>query len=287
MCDTPYHMNNPAYPIKSRDKIIPVPCGKCYPCKMRRVNSWVFRLIQQEKVEQSAHFITLTYDNDHVPITDNKYMTIDKRDVQLFMKRLRKAHVKKYGKEHRIKYYLCGEYGSKTKRPHYHAVMFNVDTELIDKAWHMGSSHYGHVTGASISYTLKYMAKATRIPEHSNDDRQPEFALMSKRLGSNYLSPKIKEYHQQDIERNFVVLEGGIKLPMPRYYRDKIFTEEQRLRQNAIIKQKALEKEEAAEQSFRRKYGDDMDYYAFRNHQRKIAKLETAFKGAQKNRDKL
>lgn len=153
-----------------------VPCGKCLACKKRRVSGWSFRLLNQGRVSDSAHFITLTYDTKHVPITDRGYMGLSKRDVQLFFKRLRKSH--ESGTQ--IKYYACGEYGGKTFRPHYHIILFNAKLELIQPAWQLGQVHYGDVSGASIGYCLKYICKEGKIPLHKNDDRQKEFALMSK-----------------------------------------------------------------------------------------------------------
>lgn len=108
-------------------------------------------------------------------------MTLDKTHVQLFMKRLRKAQCGN-GKSP-IKYYCCGEYGGKTNRPHYHAILFNAKIELLQDAWQYGSLFYGmDVNEAAVGYTLKYMCKPSRIPMHANDDRLPEFALMSKEL---------------------------------------------------------------------------------------------------------
>jgi hypothetical protein len=137
--------------------------------------------MQEEKHSTSAWFITLTYDTKYVPITSNGFMSLAKRDPQLFMKRLRKAHPKGSN----LKYYLCGEYGSDTRRPHYHAVIFNADVTLISDAWGLGNVHYGSVTQASVGYTLKYMCKPRIIPIHQRDDRVPEFSLMSK--GSGHL----------------------------------------------------------------------------------------------------
>lgn len=171
-------------PIQVKNKLgdfEQVPCGKCPNCSARRVSSWSFRLMQQHKVCDSALFLTMTYDTQHVPLTPKGYMTLDKKHVQLFMKRLRKAQCGN-GKSP-IKYYICGEYGGKTNRPHYHAIMFNAKIELLQDAWQYGSLHYGmEVNEASVGYTLKYMSKPTRIPMHANDDRYPEFALMSKAL---------------------------------------------------------------------------------------------------------
>lgn len=169
-CITPFYVNT------LLEKNIPVPCGKCPPCKARRASGWSFRLMQEEKNASSAHFITLTYDTDFVPITQNGFMSLRKRDIQLFFKRLRKQH----SSDVQIKYYCVGEYGTRTKRPHYHIILFSADIEKIQPSWQLGAVHYGAVTGASIGYTLKYMCKPSRIPLHKNDDRIKEFALMSK-----------------------------------------------------------------------------------------------------------
>lgn len=188
----------------------PVPCGKCPDCYKRRTSGWSFRLMQEEKISDSAHFITLTYDTKVVPITKNGFMDLSKRHLQLFFKRIRKA-TKQHGYtitkrirnkvQHKystitptkkpIKYYAVGEYGGRTNRPHYHIIMFNAQIELIQEAWNMGNVHYGQVSNASVGYTLKYMTKKAKIPMHRNDDRTPEFSLMSKRLGESYLKKKI------------------------------------------------------------------------------------------------
>jgi len=107
-------------------------------------------------------------------------MSLCKRDFQLFIKRLRKST---NGSDRtQIKYYAVGEYGGHTKRPHFHAIMFNTDITLLQNAWQKGQLHYGSVSEASVGYTLKYMFKKGQIPAHKNDDRVPEFALMSKDL---------------------------------------------------------------------------------------------------------
>lgn len=166
---------------------VQVPCGRCPLCVARRVSAWSFRLKQEEKRSSSAHFVTLTYGIKNAPITSKGFMTIEKTALQLFFKRLRKAHeteAKKHSMEcNKIRYYAVGEYGGKTLRPHYHALIFNSEPGKISAAWNLGHIHYGQVTGASIGYTLKYMCKKGKIPLHSNDDRIPEFALMSKGLG--------------------------------------------------------------------------------------------------------
>lgn len=174
--------------VKRTDEKQSVPCGKCPLCLARRVSGWSFRLLQEDKVSISSLFITLTYDTLHVPITCNGFMALKKRDLQLFFKRLRKANLASMHKTGEygslpIKYYAAGEYGGRTKRPHYHIILFNAKLELIQEAWKLGQVHYGKVSGASVGYTLKYMCKPKTIPMHRNDDRQPEFSLMSKSWG--------------------------------------------------------------------------------------------------------
>lgn len=209
-----------------------LPCGKCPACTSRRTSSWSFRLMQQDKISISSYFVTLTYDTDHVPITPKGYMSLCKRDLQLFFKRLRKNHGSTYGKQ--IKYYAVGEYGGKTKRPHYHIILFNANKELIEKSWSIdgvpiGTFHIGDVTGASVGYTLKYISKPQRIPEHVNDDRVKGFSLMSKGIGKNYITQQVKKWHTADLEnRMYIPLEGGKKASMPRYYKDRIYDDIQR-----------------------------------------------------------
>lgn len=155
-------------------------------------------------------------------------MELKKKDLQDFFKRLRKAS-EKIQSSVPIKYYACGEYGSKTKRPHYHIILFNAKVELIQTTWQKGEVHYGDVSGASIGYTLKYMSKPSKIPMHRNDDRQPEFSLMSKGLGENYLTNNMQNWHKKDLEnRMYVNLTDGKKIAMPRYYKDKLYTEDER-----------------------------------------------------------
>lgn len=225
MCYRPIH-------LKSRDAI--VPCGKCPKCIARRVSAWSFRLQEELKVSSSAHFITLTYATSHVPINYFGQLTLDKRDLQLFFKRLRQSHIRSQPKgevvQNSIKYYACGEYGGRTRRPHYHAILFNAQLELIQPAWDKGNIHYGDVTGASVGYTLKYMNKNKRAFRLSKFDvRNPEFAVMSKGLGISYLSESICNWHVQDIiKHNYCTLPGGAKIGMPRYYKEKLYFELER-----------------------------------------------------------
>lgn len=207
-----------------------VPCGRCPNCLKRRASNWGFRLQREAERSRTSLFVTLTYDSKFVPISKKGWMTLVKRDCQLFFKRLRKMHFLKYGSDHPIRYYLAGEYGSQRKRPHYHIILFNADELDILKAWcdpvtgdPIGDVDIGNVSGASIAYTVKYINKGAWKPMHVNDDRQPEFSLMSKRMGSNYLTESVINSFRSNIEKTYIRLEGGVKMGVPRYYKNKIF----------------------------------------------------------------
>lgn len=261
------------------ERPIPVPCGKCVECLKRRTSGWSFRLMQEEKKAHSAFFLTLTYDTKYVPITPNGFMNLDKRDVQLFMKRLRKAHPKNHPK---IKYYAAGEYGTKSFRPHYHLIIFNADLSLFASAWDKGQIHYGTVTGASVGYTLKYLSKPKRIPVHRNDDRLPEFSLMSKGLGASYLTDQMVSWHHSDLDnRMYVQLDDGQKVSMPRYFKDRIYNDQQRERVGFFSRFKALQKSDETEQQLREIHGTD--YYKVLVEIDK-AKYEKMYRESLKNR---
>jgi len=257
ICDTPYFV----LPSKAAVEKIPVPCGKCPTCKARRVNTWVFRLMQEELVSSSAHFVTLTYDTRFVPISNNGFMTLRKKDFQDYMKRLRKLVPGAT-----LKYYVAGEYGSKNRRPHYHAIIFNVpDSQLFFDAWALGgdplgSVHVGTVTSDSVAYTMKYIDKANFRTLHGRDDRIPEFSLMSKGLGKSYLSPAVVSYHKADISRMYVSKLSGHKLPMPRYYRNKIFSDAEKQAQLSIIQEVVSSADAVSRRNHDVQYGDRFTY---------------------------
>jgi len=245
VCDTPYFVShtNPAMGQ------IPVPCGKCPPCKYRRVNAWVFRLLQEEKVSVSAYFVTLTYAIHSVPITKNGWMTLDTEDLRLYIKRLRKSVKQKYGTGIKIKYFAAGEYGTDNKRPHYHLILFNVpDVTMIANSWSLNGVPIGHVdignvSSDSIAYTMKYIDKSTWSMMHSRDDRYPEFQRSSQGLGISYLTPEVIKWHRSDVNHLFCSLHEGHRIAIPRYYKRKIFTDDEVKLQLPHIQKVVLENE--------------------------------------------
>lgn len=234
-CLSPYYL---------KEQALSVPCGKCEPCLLRRVSGWSFRLVK-EGVRTPSFFVTYTYDTASVPLTPRGFMSLDRRVFPAFMKRLRKSYAIRRGRKWdysvvpRIRYYLCGEYGSKGMRPHYHAIMFadlstafqlNDFLARLQSHWTYGGIFVGHdCSAAAIGYTLKYMMKPSKIPLHKNDDRIPEFQLCSKRLGMDYLTPSMRDWHRVDLsDRYYIPLPQGGKIAMPRYYKEKIYSKRER-----------------------------------------------------------
>lgn len=272
-CITPFYVKD-----KFTGENIPVPCSKCPPCKKRRTSGWSFRLMQEEKRSLTALFITLTYNTESVPITDRGFMNLDKSDIQKFMKRIRKLSNQK------LKYYVCGEYGSKNMRPHYHMILFNANKEMVEKAWSLnnkplGTIYIGAVSEASVGYTLKYMTKKGKIPLHKNDDRLKEFSLMSKGLGSNYLTIQMIKWHKSNIEeRMYCNLKDGKKIAMPRYYKDKIYNEYDKFKISCHISKIA----ENEENNLINELGENYSTIMVERH---IYQFDKMWRDAEKNRN--
>lgn len=239
-----------------------VPCGRCENCLKRKISGWSFRLMQTLKTSYSSNFITLTYDTDHVPISKNGFMVLKKTDMQLFFKRLRISHDRLLSdnKPPPIKYYCVGEYGGKTMRPHYHIILFNSIVELIQPAWQLGQVNYGDVRGvneSSVGYCLKYISKPKKIPMHRNDDRQREFGLMSKGLGETYLTDAMIQWHHNDINNRMYCNVENKKIAMPRYYKQKIYSEDQRVSVGIATRKKMLKDEEKKRAKRKKTYWRD------------------------------
>lgn len=127
-------------------------------------------------------FTTLTYSEEELPENGS----LSKRDAQLFLMRLRNELRRKEGRSFR--YYLCGEYGDKTLRPHYHAILFGLsmaDMAKIQNCWSKGITQTAEAQAHRFAYTAKYLKKTIikQGVDKYDDNRCKEFALMSKNPG--------------------------------------------------------------------------------------------------------
>lgn len=217
---------------------VKIPCGQCIGCRLERSRQWAIRCVHEAQMHEENSFLTLTYNNDNLP----PYGTLVKRDVQLFMKRLRKWIWAKYRKK--IRYYYCGEYGPKFSRPHYHIILFGFqfkDRELwriengnkvyiskeLAKIWGNGYTTIGDVTFESAAYVSRYITKKitgkaatdhyTVIDPDTGEiiGMQPEFTDMSRRsgIGKTWFKKYTKDVYPDD----FVIINGK-KMKPPKYY---------------------------------------------------------------------
>lgn len=223
------HIRDPKARARDPTKIIEVPCGHCIACLTNRRTDWTIRLLEEFKANnEKAIFLTLTYDDEHIPFNEDAIASVYKVDIQHFIKRLRKKIDRK------IRYYVVGEYGTKTYRPHYHAIIFNIDNSYhnaIEKAWidtttgdRLGHTHIGTVTIKSLSYITKYHVNKGRYPHLAN----PPFTLMSRKPGIGYgYVEKFKKFHQGNLE-NAYYPEYEKKKRLPRYFKNKLYNEDER-----------------------------------------------------------
>lgn len=205
------------------DRPVQIPCGQCIECRLERSRQWAMRCVAEASLWMDNIFLTLTYDDLHVPLNGS----LVKRDLQLFFKRLRKE----FGAG--IRYFASGEYGDKSLRPHYHAVVFNFkppDGENIHLAgrplylsrrlarlWPYGFHSYGDVSFESAAYVARYCLKKLTGPEKVNYGlREPEFALMSRRpgIGSGWFD----KYHSDVYPRDLFMIRDGQAMRPPRYF---------------------------------------------------------------------
>jgi hypothetical protein len=192
-----------------------VPCGQCAFCGATKRSDWALRLHYEGRKHEVKKFLTLTYADAHL-VWKSGVSQLSKRDVQLWCKRVRKAGYK-------FRYYIVGEYGSKTFRPHYHILFFgSVPDEVIRSSWPLGHVHIGKVTEASVMYCLGYIINGKGWKMRTR--RVAPFSLMSRKpgLGANYLTPAMIAWHKSD-RKNYAVLDGK-RRHLPRYYKTKIFS---------------------------------------------------------------
>lgn len=177
-----------------------VPCGRCGPCRVNAKAVTTGRVLLEAMTASSCVFVTLTYSEDHVPM-EGVYKTLRKKDGQDFMKRLRKRF-----EAGRIRHFFVGEYGDRTWRPHYHAILFGLsiaDEAAIQAAWGKGFVTVAEVNPARCSYVAGYTAKkytgrqlqgkARKWLESRLRGREPEFVLQSRGLGDQAVQERIAQ----------------------------------------------------------------------------------------------
>lgn len=216
-----------------------VKCGGCRGCLMDRARDWSLRGSHELRfTEGGSSFVTLTYDDFHLPCNRGSIPSLCPPHMTLFIKRLRKAL-----RGRSIRYLLCGEYGSSTARPHYHLIIFGCDfsdptlrfnsqynsisilpsstpsysSSFLSSLWTYGSHHVSEVTPASISYVCQYSLKKVRGKLAKSMSylvgQVPEFVRMSQGIGREWADRYASDYSSDDL-----IVFDGKKHKTPRYY---------------------------------------------------------------------
>lgn len=213
-----------------------LPCGQCVGCRLERSRQWAMRCMHEASLYEQNCFITLTYDDTHLPSDGSLHY----KDFQLFIKRLRK----KLG-HNRVRYYMAGEYGENFGRPHFHACIFGYDfhdkklwkrtpsgsmlyrSPDLEVLWPFGYSSIGDVNFESAAYVARYIMKkitGKKAKDHYESidpesgeiiKRIPEFNKMSLKpgIGSEWL----KKFKSDVYPHDYVVVRGK-KMKPPKAY---------------------------------------------------------------------
>lgn len=227
------------------------PCRKCLPCLLKRQKAWVSRLTEELRNHDYNYFVTLTYNDDNVPVDDNGEMCFDKQQLIKLNQDMRKRFQQGYitnpvkdsllGSPARLelpsdihyKYYITSEYGpsdSGTHRPHYHGVWYGMPESLplvevlFRTLWPYGFVSVFPAEDGAAGYISKYLVTDGVGKDAYHGNGMPPFALMSKGLGLSY-AVRMGDWHRADPKRMYTQYRGS-RGTMDRYLKKKIFPEE-------------------------------------------------------------
>ncbi len=249
-------------------KEMQISCRQCKGCLIDRSIMWAIRMMHESSLHEHNQFITLSYDQDNIP----ENYGLHKRDHQLFMKRLRR-----HFKNTKIRYFVCGEYGEETSRPHYHLILFNLPltdlvpwsekkdhktytSQIINKIWAKGNCIIGEsVTPQTCAYVSNYMLKELRSKNWKTKfaitdpttgeyhERIPPYQSMSRRPG--LAADWYKNFSTDVFPDDFIVVEGN-KRPTPTYYLNLLKAENPDLHdQIKLQRERSMESEQFQENS--------------------------------------
>jgi len=211
------------HPVYLPKQQIYAPCNNCTACKIARAREWSIRIMHElEYFENIGSFVTLTYSDENLP----EHHSLRKNDLTLYFKRLRKNL-----EGRTIKYFACGEYGPKTERPHYHAIILGLSPLEHDVIkgkcydgpaitnWSQGHVYIGSVTYDSVRYTADYIQKKYNSDLgrqlYTNTGREYPFQLQSKGIGRRWC-----EDHREELIENMEISMRGQKVGLPKYYQE-------------------------------------------------------------------
>lgn len=284
LSENPYKYANNEY--------LDIPCGQCVGCRLDYAKDWTTRMMLEALYHEKTMFVTLTYDDEHVP--HSRYceeetgeikdiLTLFPEDFTKFMKRLRY-----YYNKNELRFYMCGEYGSKTLRPHYHMICFGLDlddlkplkesgtgnllyeSETLSKAWKKGFINCSEASYETMGYVARYVMKKLKgkdaaeyealniVPEYTNMSRMPG-------IGKQYYD----DYRDEIYMNDEIILSNGKTVRPPRYF-DKLLRQDDENLYNSVL-DKRIENAKIADDTKKIYYGDKYE---------RLKREEIAKKGA-------
>lgn len=220
-------------------EVVQIPCGCCIGCRLDYSRQWANRCYLESLGSEHTYFITLTYDDENVPIGKNGNNTLRPDDLKKFLKDLR-AYYKYHYNLDNIRFFACGEYGDMSLRPHYHLICFNLPiydldpnfiyeengkkyitqhvengyiyyySDIIHKIWNKGNILIGEATWQSMAYVARYVTKKIKGKDAEVYDAlgiESEFVRMSRMpgIGEAYFKEHYKEIYLND---NIIIFNG-------------------------------------------------------------------------------
>jgi len=228
---------------------VELPCGQCSGCRLEKSRQWALRCVHENSLHQHSYFLTLTYDEDHLP-KDGGLTKGKGSHLTNFFKRYRQKLRRDHGPDKKIRYYACGEYGEENLRPHYHAIIYGHEpgdrlvsgktrdshplytSDYVASLWPYGRHIIGSVTFESAAYVARYIMKKVNINDNTPRNLRrtyervnsetgeafqviPEFTVMSRRPG---IGQGWYEKFGEETYRDDYIIQRGIKMQPPKYY---------------------------------------------------------------------
>lgn len=238
MCLFPKIIDNPKYKGSRKNNYRPpavvpefakiaIPCGYCIECRKKRARDWIIRLKEEVRRDRKGYFVTLTYSDESLQKLITRVKTDEAKEVARISVRL---FLERYRKKYKVscKHWLITELGHEgTKRLHLHGFIWSsIPEEELKKLWGYGWIYCGkEINDKTINYCAKYVTKF--------DKERPTFTpkiFVSPGLGKGYINEKTKAIHKFNFDSTIdYYSEKGKKIALPKYYKDKLYTEEERL----------------------------------------------------------
>lgn len=291
-----------------------LPCGKCISCRLENARQTAVRCVHEAQMHENNIFLTLTYNDTHLGsnrleyadfqqfvkklryhifqgILDKMFPKLPQSDQRKLWNKLPSERKEKIHGSSKISVFCTGEYGDKSKRKHWHALIFNYrpndetplrvnelghkicHSKILEDLWGKGIIEYGDVTFESAGYCARYASKKLVHGHDGTHDYNP----ISKRSSANAIGKSwITKYWPDVFSYGYIILPGGRQCGIPRYY-EKWLRENQPAAWNYYVTQTKLKLIESA-------VAKEVKHTA---EERRINLLRHATKGHQISRNKV